>query len=179
MCATVTVTNALQSPHNWRKASGAFDPVCLYSQQVLEKGTFSREHIVPQSKLKALHNGRQAAHDLHNLWPVHTLINTKRSNYRFDECSKFADNTWYLDTCTKSFFPPKSARGTIARVCLYMLEMYDVDTDAVLDPALLRLWSQLHPNKQELRHHSLAAKLQGNYNQHVFDALHIAKKFRQ
>jgi endonuclease I len=162
----------------WRKASAQFDPQCVYTGKKLVLGaSYSREHIVPVSQLK--YNGTAAGRDLHNIWPADICINTLRSNYRFVNMVSVCEKEWFKDSKAGIFVPPLQARGIIARSVLYMQTKYNIPTDSVIDSEALFQWKNIPPSKYEVRHHATAAAFnRGQHNQHIWDALHVCKKYR-
>jgi endonuclease I len=172
-CSSLLIMNG------WRNTCTLFEHTCLYTgEQLLLSKTFSREHIVPVSRLKQV--TPSAAQDLHNVWPSHVRINNARSNYRFVNMCTIGQKDWYIDKKTGIFVPPHRAQGVIARTALYMKSKYpELNLDQIIDSRALQTWQLIPPTKYELRHHARAAHFHaGQFNTHVWDALHICKKYR-
>lgn len=131
-----------------RQLTKCFEPICVYTEKLLDQFTYSREHIVPVSRLKTA----SAKAELHNVWPCTIGLNIQRSSY------KFADGA-EMDVCHKKklFVPPCSAsRGIIARTCLRMQQQHDVDLTKVIDAQTLQDWLTQYPDMSayENRHYA-------------------------
>lgn len=128
---------------NVRLVSQSFEPICLYSQCLLDRYSYSREHLVPLSRITS----KAAAADLHNIWPCSIGINIAKSNYMFVD-----GNTEGVDTKKKLFTPPHHAKGIIARTCMHMEQIHEIDLTQVIDPDALYEWLSYDVTPYELRH---------------------------
>lgn len=79
-------------------------------------GTFTREHVFPQSLLgvDADNDKANEASDLHNLTPASPSTNSSRGNKYFDD-----------QLTTESYLPRDAIHGDISRILFYMIVMYD------------------------------------------------------
>lgn len=79
-------------------------------------GTFTREHVFPQSLLgvSASNSVANIASDLHNLTPASPSTNSSRGNKYFDD-----------QLTAESYLPRDAVHGDISRILFYMIVMYD------------------------------------------------------
>lgn len=129
-----------------RQIAKLFEPFCVYSSVLLTDITFSREHLVPVSKLKTA----EARMDLINIYPCDLALNLKRSCYKFTEGDQI-----FINTKQKTFVPGEQSKGLIARTCLYMHELHGVDLTGVIDDDVLNLWLAHEISGYEIRHSAL------------------------
>jgi len=169
--------------HFSEKSFPLWDIYSPHSLDITDKGiNFSAEHIYPQSFLM---RNRDAAKDIHNLFPTRLFINQHRSNYRFSEtlvasnsikmvCRTNSDPRLhfdeslynYKDSQQKTFVPISGSRGTIARSIAYMGLIYpELDIKEVIDLRLLKKWNEEHPpDNQEIIRNKKIQCIQYNEN---------------
>ena len=136
--------------------------LCFYKNIELDHKQVSLEHVVPKSFLKNV-KGHKPASNLHNLFIADVRINRDRSNYYF--CNDEVLNELDVDTKKRIFCPPVRCRGTIARVCMYMKDIYDCEVPLLEKD--LDEWYTLPLSYEEVRHHELCSFIQGNDNHHI------------
>lgn len=105
-----------------------------------DDGTFTREHVWPQSLLgtDVSNTTKNVGTDLHNLKPENQSWNSSRGNKYFD-----------VATTTVSYLPRAEVRGDVARILFYMVVMYDYlelinGTPTVYQMAMLDVLIQWH-----------------------------------
>jgi endonuclease I len=158
----------------WDLCSGIYVPQRLVS----------REHVVPKSILLHAKLPKSAIWDIENLYCVDLVINRMRSNYKFIQLpdtdassSVFMDTTQYrqetkgrqhtirsINTSTqhmvfdkkkKTFAPPPTSRGAIARTVYRMLNKYPSlypFLDDIIAEKLMNQWLDLPKYHAELQH---------------------------
>ena len=105
-----------------------------------DDGTFTREHVWPQSLLDTdvSNTTKNVGTDLHNLKPENQSWNSSRGNKYFD-----------VATTTVSYLPRAEVRGDVARILFYMVVMYNYlelinGTPTVYQMAMLDVLIQWH-----------------------------------
>jgi endonuclease I len=132
----VMISRSVKSMVSIRQIAKNMEPICIYTQRHLDELDFSREHIVPVSKLKKA--CPESKRDLHNLAPCHIGLNIKKSNCIY--------------SMNSTVFVPEHNKGMVARVCRYMSERYKFSSDAVIDKETLYVWTRLPLEQYEIRH---------------------------
>ncbi|KAG5181012.1 hypothetical protein JKP88DRAFT_279161 [Tribonema minus] len=168
--ATAAFTSrAAASSASFRRCSARFEAVCLYTGAPLGVA-YSREHVVPVSHTR----GTAAAKDLQNVFPADRTVNSIRSNFRFVRLAGRrgaggrADDGWWVDAKSGLFFPPRRARGAIARACLHVRLVHGVDVlERTIDADALRAWAALPLSDYERRHHEAAVAMGAEPNEFV------------
>jgi deoxyribonuclease-1 len=113
---------------------------------------------------------QHAEADLHNLVPAIGELNADRSNFRFKEIDgeKREYGACDFEIKDKIAEPTKSVRGDIARIWLYMIDVYKLDIE-VEYIKLLRTWSILDPvSDWEITRDERIKKIQGNSNHYLY-----------
>lgn len=112
-----------------------------------------------------------AAHnDLQNLIPAVGMINAERSDYSWGmapDGERFGDCKIRIDARGRRVQPPDALRGDIARIMLYMSDVYGFQLSAQ-DERLFRAWNNIDPpDAWELKRQRRIARLQGMQNRYV------------
>lgn len=143
-----------------RQIAKQMEPLCIYSQKQLDHLSFSREHIVPVSKLKqAL---VEAKRDAFNLVPCHIGLNILKSNKVYGP--------------GKMKFEPDFNKGMVARTCKYMSERYKFDISAVIDTETMTKWIQLPIEPYEIRHYTYVKHYQqeSEFDYILIEQIHLS-----
>lgn len=130
------------------------------------------EHTWPQSKFNKKMNSQMQKSDLHHLYPVFSPANSARSNYIFAEVDgqvfrgdcKISKTGYALDTNIRSFEPPNSHKGNVARSLFYFSIRYKLSISKI-EESYLRTWHQQDPVDQfERKRNDIIEKIQKNRN---------------
>ena len=142
-------------------------PKDIYTGRVLDKGVWTLEHVVPQSRIT--HPGQK--NDLHNLGGLHTRINSSRGNKKFGDPSVYRN--FMGCKVSPTLFCPMVGKGEVSRKCAYMIEMYGnhIDSLMLIDRETMMEWNDMYPPlEDEKRKNSLIFELQGTYNRFIEDS---------
>lgn len=99
----------------------------------------NREHVVPQSKLKAV---GAKVDDLHNLRAAVEKVNSTRSNYPFTDSVKGAQ--WQL-VDNRAFYPGEEHVGDVARIVLYITLRNNIKITEVGSYQMFLKWHEQDP----------------------------------
>lgn len=146
--------------------------------------SWSTEHVIPRSFIPI----KDATCDLFNLFNTSPIINSHRSNYKFTSSIPITKkltaisnsvitspatiiNTHtlnYKDTKRKLWLPVEKARGPISRSIAYMMLVYKINPDYIIDLETLNNWQKRYPIQNwEIKHMWKIYKIQGNINPFV------------
>lgn len=147
------------------------------------------EHVVPAWQFGHLktcwkHGGRKNCNhdqyyknietDLHNLQPIIGEINGDRSNFIFNQIDKNYLNHQYGNCSMKINFkkkvvePPNTSKGAIARIYLYMNDMYKLNLSNAQIQLFKRWNKQFKVTNWECIRDNLIFQTQGNHNKFVY-----------
>lgn len=109
--------------------------------------------------------------DLHNLVPAVGEVNGDRSNYGFGLLTNapnyYGRCDFHVDFKARVAQPPKSQRGSIARIYLYMADQYQFRLSDQ-ERKLFQAWDKMHPvTAWELERNQRISKIQGWGNPYV------------
>ena len=109
--------------------------------------------------------------DLHNLVPAVGEVNGDRSNYGFglltDAPNYYGHCEFHVDFKARVAEPPKSQRGSIARIYLYMADQYKLRLSDQ-ERKLFQAWDRMYPvTTWELERNQRISKIQGWGNPYV------------
>lgn len=113
---------------------------------------------------------RKIEADMYNLFPAIGAVNARRRNYDYAE---LPDEDAAFGSCAarigkRSFEPPNSAKGQLARASLYMDAQYSEFRLSRQQKKLFTAWDRLYPvDKWECTRTRRIEKIQGNENMFV------------
>ncbi len=178
----------------WRGKSGVPDlDSCGYQirKQPTRASRIEWEHVVPAwqfgHQLQCWQNGgrkncsrhdslfQRMEADLHNLTPAIGEVNGDRSNYNFSQWNGLDGVTYGQCEMQVNFkkqraMPPERARGSIARIYLYMSQKYGFRLSKQ-QTNLMNAWNKTYPaDVWECQRDKRIAQIQGNHNPFVQQA---------
>lgn len=131
------ITGTLLTYKHARMLVDVLDRECVYTRVPMIHVPFDCEHVVPRSFIR----DKTVECDLHVLFKCTPSVNRSRGRKRFDVTTTVA--TFGIHDAT--------AKGVVARACLYYRQRYCHDTDAlsrfdthVIHADLLDEWYELH-----------------------------------
>lgn len=134
--------------------------------------TWPQSHFVHDSRFPTL----MQKTDLHHVFPVSSRINSSRSNTPYgvvsenqsaNMCPSAKLGPTQGDPNRKSFEPPLSHKGNVARAIFYFSITYQAPVDSIQEK-FLRIWNLLDPvDEQEIANNETIFKLQHTRNPFV------------
>lgn len=134
---------------SFRQLAKALEPICCYRAILLTGITKSVEHVVPVCRLQT----PEARLDLQNVYSCDLALNIRRSSYRFAD----GEHELTIDNRHKIFVPTMASKGLIARTCLHMQTVHNIDLTEVIDEATMLEWLNYEKSDYEIRHEAYVA----------------------
>jgi len=127
--------------------------VDLYTGLYVPALRVSREHVVPKSIMKKAGVPSAGLWDVVNLYCVDAGINSRRSNYKFEDSKH---QHMIFDAKHRIFVPPLPARGAVARTVYNTMNKYPelfpwIDAH-VIDAAVMSRWMSYPTCAAEILH---------------------------
>lgn len=110
---------------------------------------------------------RHIAADLHNMVPVHTRIEMRRRNARYEELGAGTSaGDCDIRESTQFIEPPVRVKGDVARTVAYMVDAYGLPWVGAV--SVFKAWNELDPpDDRELTRHNRIVEIQGNENRYI------------
>jgi len=137
---------------------------CIYSDDT-DFTQCNIEHIFPQCRFK---EHKELKYDLHHIFLCNMKINSKRSNYRFEQIDGINDGKYRVTTANHIFNPSIKFKGKVARALAYVFTLYPSLINDIISFDTIVIWNMISPvTEEEIERNNLVEQIQGNRNPYI------------